>query len=393
MTSTATTGLNLDQARVLAITGAGLTATTADPVGVLAELGVVQLDSINAVARAHQLTLTGRATHLTAAAADDILWNNPEPVAFDHPAHALSLVPLHDWPLWAFRRRATRRRPDYPDTETARTLLDRIERDGPLTMRQLRGDEEKGGGWDWGPTKTAVEFLVWAGELACTRRTGWQRLFDLPNRVIPDRHLTDHLDDRECHLRLLERAGRVLGAATADDLADYLRLPTPLTRTLLPDTTLTPVTVDTWTTPAWAHPDALGRLHHLTPPDRALFLGPFDNLVWYRPRVQRLFDFTHTLEAYKPAAQRVYGYYACPLLVDDRLVGRADLARHGTTLTILRTSLDTPSERNLAGFADACHNMANTVGCHDITVTPDATDSRTRRALQAALDTHSSPSQ
>ena len=377
--------LSPDQARAIAVTNSGPGTGDADPAHTLRSLGIIQLDTINAVARAHQLTLTARGTHLTAAEVDHTLWDTPELLAFDHPAHALALVPLHDWPLWAFRRRATRRRPDYPDPDTARALLTRIEQHGPLTMKQLRDNGEQGAGWNWSPTKTAVEFLVWAGELACVRRVNWQRRFELSHRVVPGQYLTDDLDDRQCQLKLLEHAGRVLGVATADDLADYIRIPTPLTRQLLPDTNLTPVTVHGWPTPAWAHPDALD---HTAPAHRAVFLNPFDNLIWYRPRVARLFDFTHTLEAYKPAAKRVHGYYACPLLTGNRLVGRADLARRGTTLTVLQISIDTMADEILDGFAHACHTLARTTSCNGIEITDHATDPHTLRTLRNAIDQH-----
>ncbi|GAA1309144.1 winged helix-turn-helix domain-containing protein [Saccharothrix xinjiangensis] len=386
---TADTELSPAQARALAVAGTGLaSAADAAPATTLDALGVVQLDSINAVARAHQLTFTARGAHLGTTDVDRALWEGPAPIAFDHPAHALSLVPLHHWPLWAFRRRATRRRPDYPDPDTARALLKRVEHDGPLTLKQLRGNEERGNGWDWGPTKTAVEFLVWAGELACTRRTDWHRVFDLPHRVIPARHLTDIADDHECHLRLLEHAGSALGVATVDDLADYIRIPKPLAHRVLPDTTLVPVSVHGWPTPTWAHPASLDGLDTAQgQADRAVLLNPFDNLIWYRPRVQRLFDFAHTLEAYKPAARRVHGYYVCPLLVGDRLVGRADIARRGSTLTVLKAGLDTLTEQTLTGFARACHATARAVGSQDIVITPQAADPATRKAMVDAVDT------
>ncbi|MBW4717316.1 winged helix-turn-helix domain-containing protein [Saccharothrix obliqua] len=380
--TTTGTELTVDEVRTIAINSARLDRVDNDPGRALRDLGIVQLDSINALARAHQLTLATRTTSLTARQIDEALWGGPEPIAFDYPAHALALLPLRDWPLWAFRRRATRRRPDYPDSATARALLRHVEQHGPVTMKDLRGDGDAGDGWNWSPTKTAVEYLVWSGELACTRRTNWQRLFDLPHRVVPAELLTDALDDRQCQLELLNRAGRVLGVATIDDLADYIRIPKPLTRQLLPDTVLRPVGVHGWSAPTWAHPDALERTR---PPDRATFLGPFDNLIWHRPRVARLFDFTHTLEAYKPAAQRVHGYYVCPLLVGTRLVGRADLARREQTMTVLRLTLDDLTPNTIDGFVHACHDLARAVGCAEVTIAPNATDDHLRRTLLRSL--------
>ena len=381
------TTLGLHQARAIAINAACPQGDAHDVSGMLSQLGIVQLDSINVLARAHQLALASRVPHLTATEVDTSLWKGSAPVAFDYPAHALALVPLQDWPLWAFRRRVTRTRPEYPDQRTSQAMIGRIEKHGPLTMRELRGGEEPGSGWDWGPTKVSVEFLAWSGELVCARRTRWQRVFDLPQRSIPSRYLTDSLTDEECLLQLLERAGRVLGVAAVDDLADYIRIKARRVCELLPDTLLIPVAVQGWAEQAWAHPEALAQADL---PDQAMFVGPFDNLIWYRPRVARLFHFTQLLEAYKRPSQRTHGYYVCPLLVGSRLVGRADFARHAHALTILRISVDSLSLEILDGFTQACHRLSEIVESPEIAIADDASDPRTVRALRAALHSHDS---
>ncbi|MGW6971632.1 DNA glycosylase AlkZ-like family protein [Streptomyces sp. NPDC054952] len=352
--------LSLGEAREIAITAALPADGFHDVTAALGHLHVVQLDSISTLARAHQLTLTTRMPGTTTADIDDALYAGPDPIAFDYPAHALALVPLADWPLWAFRRRATRRRPQYPDQQTRAALFDRITHEGPLPLRRLREGAEAGTGWDWGPTKTAVEFLLWSGELASTRRTGGQRLFDLAERCIPADHLTDELTDDQCLIRLLGHAGTAMGVATADDLGDYLRIPTAATTRLIPDTTLTPVRVEGWG-PAWAAPNALTSTlrRHRDP----VLLGPFDNLIWYRPRVQRLFGFTQVFEAYKPAAKRRHGYYVCPLLADGRLIGRADLARQDGALNVRQASFERDAGPDAtAQLAQAAHALATATG-------------------------------
>ncbi|MFJ1789649.1 DNA glycosylase AlkZ-like family protein [Streptomyces anulatus] len=385
MTSRApATELSRDEARHIAIAAAlpadGFPTVTA----ALARLHIVQLDGISTLARAHQLTLTARVPESTITTVDDSLNNSSLPIAFDYPAHALSLVPITDWPLWAFRRRATRRHPQYPDRHARSALLDRIARDGPLPMRNLRQNAEPGTGWDWSPTKMAVEFLLWSGELASTRRAGGQRLFDLAERCVPGGHFTDQESDDMCLTRLLGHAGKALGVATVDDLADYLRIPTPVTARLLPATRLVPVGVPGWAT-AWADPDALTGT--LRPYREPVFLGPFDNLIWHRPRVQRLFGFTQVLEAYKPAARRQHGYYVCPLLADGRLIGRADLARRGETLTILQAGLEPgPGPDAAHHFAHACRTLAAATGRSHIAFDTDTTDPATAAALTSALD-------
>ncbi|MGW9369623.1 DNA glycosylase AlkZ-like family protein [Streptomyces xanthophaeus] len=353
-------GLSLAEAREIAVAAALPPTGFPSVEAALAHLHAVQLDSISTLARAHQLTLATRIPGTTTTQADDALNNNPAPTAFDYPAHALALVPLADWPLWAFRRRATRRRPQYPSQQARAALFERIANEGPLPLRRLREGTETASGWDWGPTKTAVEFLVWSGELASTRRAGGQRLFDLAERSIPAEYLNDGLTDDECLTRLLGHAGTVLGVATADDLADYLRIPAAVAARLLPATGLTPVQVEDWG-PAWAYPTALNRTGQ-TQQD-PVFLGPFDNLIWYRPRVKRLFGFTQVFEAYKPAARRQHGYYVCPLLADNRLIGRADLARRGNNLTVLRASLEPDAGPDAAAcFAQACRALTRATG-------------------------------
>ncbi|MER5556511.1 crosslink repair DNA glycosylase YcaQ family protein [Streptomyces sp. NPDC002793] len=381
--------LSLPEARRLAVAASGIHPTLPQPTieGVLTRLRIIQLDSINVLARAHQLTFTSRLPHTTTATVDADLQIAPPPAAFEYPAHAHALVPLNDWPLWAFRRRATRRRPEYPPPTERDRILNLLREQGPLTQKELSpSGENTSNGWSWGPTKQAVEFMLWAGDLICVRRTHrWQRLLDLPERHLPAYLNTDAQSDDECLTTLLTHAGRALGIATTSDLADYLRIPTRAATRLLPHSSLLPATVSGWNKAAWAHPDALtdpGK-----PDGPAVFLGPFDNLIWHRPRTQRLFGFTHTLEAYKPAHQRVHGYYACPLLAHDQLIGRADLARTGHTLTIHRmtTEPDAPPETPHL-LENAYARLITATGL--ITTESSAASEQGRRSTAAAAPVH-----
>ncbi|MYT68292.1 MULTISPECIES: crosslink repair DNA glycosylase YcaQ family protein [unclassified Streptomyces] len=327
------------QARRIAIAASGLhpSPPAATPATVLKRLRLIQIDSTNVLARAHQLTLAARLPDLTATEIDAAL--QAQPAAFEYPAHAHALVPLADWPLWAFRRRASRRRPEYPPPAERDRILNLIREHGPLASRDLRPPAAAAStGWSWGPVKRATEFMLWAGDLICTARNHrWERLYDLPEQHPVQ--AGDALSDEECLTALLTHAGRALGIATTSDLADYLRIPVRTATAHLARTPLLHAAVPGWKAPTWIHPDALEDADN--PPDAtSRFLGPFDNLIFNRPRTQRLFGFTHTLDTYKPAAQRPHGYYVCPLLHNDRLIARADLTRTDHTITALRTTIE-----------------------------------------------------
>ncbi len=218
--------------------------------------------------------------------------------------------------------------------------------------------------WDWSGSKVAVERALMYGEVVCVERRGWKRLYDLAERAIPDDLLHDELDDTECLRRLVRLAGQSLGVGTRADIADYHRLKGEQVDAVIADSGLVPVTVEGWGKPAWADPVALE-----TPPrgrHRTTLLSPFDSLIWERARTERIFGFTHRLEAYVPKQKRVYGYFAMPVLAGGRLVGRVDPAREGSTLVAKQLTLDGP--KALPAVAEALAEAATWVGCTDVRV-------------------------
>jgi len=363
--------LSLQEARRVAIDAAGIAGTFDSVPETLNHLAVVQLDAINAVARAHQLTLATRTAGVTTAEVDEALWQQHRPpIAFEYPAHAASLVPLADWPLWEFRRRRTRTADlDWRPEPAVRARVHAAVADrGPLTMQQLRGGERAGRGWEWGPTKIAVEYMIWTGELACVRRTNWNRIFDLPQNAIPAHLLRHDIDDLTALAELTTRAGRVLGVATIDDIADYTRIKKDQVLSVIDRTPLRPTRVETWKQPAWSHPDAISALDgRFTPVTR--FVGPFDNLIWYRPRLRRLYDFDHTLEAYKPATQRQFGYYALPLLQGTSFVGRADVKVDAGVLHVLSLSIEPGRDLPAVDLNEAIDALERTTSAKRLTTT------------------------
>jgi hypothetical protein len=244
-------------------------------------------------------------------------------------------------------------------------VLERLRAEGPLTSTELGGAKRGGPWWDWSEVKVAVEWLLDIGEVVCTTRRGFRRVYDLPERALPARVLAvAEPSDADCVRALAEISGRALGVATVGDLAEYHRLTRAEVASVLGDTSLVEVRVAGWREPAWAHPKALAALatrgRH-----RTTLLSPFDSLVWDRRRTLRVFGFEHRLEAYVPAHKRVHGYYAMPLLAGGRLAGRVDPGREGKTLVAKQLTL---APQALEAMAGALVEAASWVGCDNVSV-------------------------
>ncbi|KAB7850952.1 winged helix-turn-helix domain-containing protein [Streptomyces mobaraensis] len=390
--------LSADEARRIALRAQGLLGAPdrrAGVRGVLRRLGAVQLDTISVLARSHELVPYARLGAVGRDAVESAYWT-PRPAGgtaepphgFEYWSHAACVLPIEEWPLFAFRRRAFRARGHRwhvmkdPDGSCA-AVRDRLKADGPLTATELGGAKKGGPWWDWSETKIAVEWLLDTGEVVCTERRGWKRVYDLAERAVPDALFHDDLDDAACIRRLVAQAGAAMGVATRADLADYHRLKADQVDAALEGSGLVPVDVAGWAAPAWADPAALeaestarGQRHRTT------LLSPFDSLIWDRPRTERIFGFTHRLEAYVPKAKRVHGYFAMPLLAGGRLVGRVDPARDGRTLVARQVSL--AGTGAVAPMARALREAAEWVGCDDVRV-ERCDDTRLGEALRTAL--------
>jgi uncharacterized protein YcaQ len=295
-------------------------------------------------------------------------------------------------------------------------VLARLRGEGPLTATQLGGAKGGGPWWDWSEVKVAAEWLLDTGQAVCVRRTGWRRVYDLPERVIPGPLLNNEPTDSDCLARLIGMSARALGVATHADLADYHRLngsglsvgKADLLDAAAEAAGLVPVTITGGMLPrggpegrpsgempgkrppgkalrAWADPAALawleagGRGTH-----RTTLLSPFDPLVWDRKRTLRMFGFAHALEAYVPKDKRVHGYFTMPLLAGGRLVGRVDPGRSGKTLVAKHVSLDKPAA--IGPMARALAEAASWVGCDSIVaerVSPPHLADRVHAALAA----------
>ncbi|MFI0822458.1 winged helix-turn-helix domain-containing protein [Streptomyces sp. NPDC021098] len=360
--------LSADEARRIALRAQGFLGAPdrrGGVRGVLRHLGAVQLDTISVLARSHELIPYARLGAVGRPAVESAYWTGTH--AFEYWSHAACVLPIEEWPHFAFRRRAYRARPHWhhelPDGAYEKVVA-QLRAEGPLTASELGGAKNGGLWWDWSATKVAVERALTYGEVVCVERRGWKRVYDLAERAVPDALLHDDLDDAECLRRLVRLAGQSLGVGTRADLADYHRLKQDQVDAVIADSGLVPVAVAGWDRAAWADPEALAttpRGRH-----RTTLLSPFDSLIWDRARTERIFGFSHRLEAYVPRPKRVYGYFAMPLLSGGRLLGRVDPAREGTTLVARQVSLDTP--KAVAPMAEALREAAGWVGCDAVRI-------------------------
>jgi uncharacterized protein len=347
--------------------------------GMLRRIGAVQLDTISVLARSHELVAYARLGPVPRDRIERAYWHPRTPAAFEYWSHAACVLPIEEWPYYAFRRRAVRSRGRrwHPVPERAcAEVLARLRAEGPLTATQLGGAKAGGPWWDWSETKIAVEWMLDVGDVICVRREGWRRVYDLPERALPGELLGRDPPDAECLAHLAGAAARALGVATRADLVDYQRL-NHLTDTVTPRPAkrveesalkagLIPVAIggpDGTMVPAWADPEALARAaprgRH-----RSVLLSPFDSLIWDRKRTLRMFGFEHSLEAYVPRPKRIHGYFTMPLLAGGRLVGRVDPVRRGAALVARQLSLDTAAA--VEPMARALREAAEWVGCSSV---------------------------
>ncbi|GAA3883616.1 winged helix-turn-helix domain-containing protein [Streptomyces sedi] len=373
--------LSADEARRIALRAQGLLGSPdrrAGVRGVLRGLGAVQLDTISVLARSHELLPYARLGAVGRPAVEEAYWSGR--TAFEYWSHAACVLPVEEWPLFAFRRRAYRARTNWShDVPEAayRQVLDQLRAEGPLTATELGGAKNGGLWWDWSESKVAVERALALGDVVVTRRSGWKRVYDLPERALPEPLYHDRLNDEECLRQLVTQAGAAMGVATQADLADYHRLKGAEVEAVIESTGLVPVTVAGWPEPesqgrrhrAWADPAALA-----APPrgrHRTTLLSPFDSLVWDRPRTERIFGFYHRLEAYVPRPKRIYGYFAMPLLAGGRLLGRVDPAREGRTLVARHAAFEGQTHqarKAVPAMARALVEAAGWVGCDQVRV-------------------------
>lgn len=382
--SGATLTLSAGEARRLVLAAQGFTraprgAVRPPHLASLAErLGVVQIDSVNALVRSHYLPFFSRLGGYDASALDALAWSGGRQRRFfEYWGHEASLLPLSFYPLmrWRMARSAAGQgiyamlaRFGRERQDVIQRVLQAIRTDGASGAGALSTRTERAGPWwDWSDEKNALEWLFAAGEVTVAGRRGFERLYDLPERVIPAQWLNTPEPTPEAAMRaLLLHAARALGVATEKDLRDYFRLEVADARRALAELVeageLLPTQVRGWTQPAYCagEPVIPRRVR------AAALLSPFDSLIWERSRTERLFGFHYRLELYTPADRRRYGYYVLPFLLGDRLVARVDLRadRQGGSLKVLAVHEEPGglSEPALAELGRCLAEMASWLG-------------------------------
>lgn len=310
----------------------------------LARTGVLQVDSVNVLQRAHFMPLYSRMgpydVDLLRRAA-----SGRQRRVVEYWAHVQAFMPVDLWPAMRHRMDAHRAKRGKwstveEDDALEAALVAEIADRGPSTARELDDGLPRSKdhwGWNWSRTRRMLDYLFTVGDLAIEgRNSQFEIRYDLPERVLPAAYVdAPALSAEDAHRELVRRAARSHGVASAQCLADYYRLRVgearPAIDALVEAGELEPVRVEGWRRPAYLHRDA--RLPRRVGA-RAL-LSPFDPVVWERDRAEALFDFFYRIEIYVPAAQRVHGYYVLPFLLGDRIVGRVDLKADRATSRLL----------------------------------------------------------
>ena len=344
--------------------------TTREVEAAVRMLSCVQLDSISTVERSHRIALASRVGTYPASAVSRLLGTGR---AFEYWAHEACLIPIEDWPLHVSQMGQGGRRwyGDVNETHPhlADEILDEIRSRGALASRHFEGTSE-GGMWNWKPAKAMLDRLWNHGELVIAGRQGFQRLYDLPERVIPREMLDAPVPGETERLRALTlKAVTARGALTEAGVVEHWRLQggvarvRPVIDALVADSFLERLTPEDGGPPVVVPAGS-----DLEPgaPTAAVLLSPFDNLLWDRPFARRVLGFDHLIEVYKREHERQYGYYVLPFLRGDRIVGRADLksqrgegalvlkAFHRETGVRASAALDEALDRALDRLRQAC---------------------------------------
>ena len=350
-------------------------ARTGEVETTIKRLSCVQLDSISTVERSDRIVLSSRIGDYPREAVSRLLRSGR---VFEYWAHEACLIPVEDWPLFRPAMSAGGRK-WYGEVERthphlAAEILAEIRERGPLPSRHFEGSTP-GGMWNWKPAKAMLELLWNHGDLAVAGRQGFQRLYDLTERVLPAEVLAAPEPGEDERLRALAlRAVRARGVLTAAGVVEHWRLRggakriAPALADLVGSGELQELAVDDGGAAVYV---AGGTDLAPPAPTAAVLLSPFDNLLWDRPFARRVLGFDHLIEVYKPVPQRQYGYYVLPFLRGDRIVGRADLKSERAEGRLVVKAFHREDGVRASGALDdaldrALDRLARTIGLEEV---------------------------
>jgi hypothetical protein len=379
------------QARRIAVAAQGFTQprphgriTRAHLRRLIERIQVLQLDSVSVAVRAHYAPVFSRLGPYDREVLDRAAWDHSRRVPrllVEYWAHEAALMAVEDWPLLRWRMREythgrwgthiVKKNPGLVDA-----VIAAVTEIGPATAGQIeeylgtRTRRTKGAWWNRSDTKWVTEALFASGVFTTATRIGFARHYDLTERALPPEVVARQVDDEQAIRELLLRSAGALGVATEADLRDYFRLSAarakPAIAALVAAGELEPVEVEGWDAPAY-----LRAGQQIPRQDRGTaLLCPFDPLIFFRPRVQRLFDFVYRLEIYTPASRRRFGYYVWPFLLDGRLVARVDLKRTDSALHVVGAFVEPEQQPTwvAAALAEQLRSMATWLGVGRVTV-------------------------
>jgi uncharacterized protein YcaQ len=345
------------------------------------QIGLLQLDFVNVLVPAHYLVVYSRVGAYDRGRLNQLVYERRE--FTEQWAHEASIVPMELWPLLEHRRQDYRPWPNSPimkikgkSTYLAQ-IIDLVEKSGPVTSQDLppiAGPKRRPGDWHRSVPRWALECHFGSGRVAVADRLpNFQRVYDLPERLIDAQHLAHKVTREDAQRELLRRAAESYGLATLRDLADYYRMSpreaAPRVAELIESGAVTTVEVE-----GWREPGLLAAGARIPKSLRCeSLLSPFDPLVWFRPRAERLFDFHYRIEIYVPAAKRKWGYYVLPFLLDERIVARVDLKadrKNGKLLVLAAHPEEGIDEsRTVAALAAELSALAGWLGLASVKVT------------------------
>jgi uncharacterized protein YcaQ len=362
------TSISLAEARRLTLTAQGFDKGRPDCSPnrrhirqVINRLGLLQLDFVNVLVPAHYLVVYSRLGPYDRDRLNQLVYKGRDFI--EHWAHEASIVPADSWPLLRYRREEYRPWSNSPmmkirgRNKYLETAIEKVRSDGPLTAHDLppiKRPTSKPGDWKKSVARSALEYHFGHGNVSVADRLpNFQRVYDVPEKIIDEPHFSTSMSKTDAQRELLNRAARAFGVATVHDLADYYRMTakdaSPRIAELVDEGKLKPVEVESWKDPAYIHASA--RLPRSIA--CSSLLSPFDPVVWFRPRAERLFDFHYRIEIYVPEKKRKWGYYVLPFLLNDRIVGRVDLKADRKSGTLLVLSAHEEPDTDIAEASSA----------------------------------------